>query len=978
MKRFCSCIFAFAAIATLVAADGLDFSPGKGKLPDSWRSGQPDQWSVSQPNGTLIFRVDVLGKSTVAIDQRKLGKPVPPATAWRIAGKLRMPSPGASAYAGCGILLLNTADGKDGWEIAIRKNGSAILKDRGKNQIVAKGSDIGDPAAAPLSLEVVFGEGKIQLYCNGKIIFDQALNEGVAPEYFGISVVDAVCEIEDLSVTPVKMEQPVADKLTAQAVNVAPRMLASATREAVPGYPPALAADGRETTSYQSNAGDAFLELYSASPFPLRGIGIVFPDKKELIAKDFTIEVLTQKGWEKLTAFAGNVQQKVYFSPREPIAVSGVRYSREAGPDYLSGVAELAVYADRDIGPFPPFRNVAAEAHCETSHQRYRGGDVSKAVDADPDTVWVAGPSAHYFLTFGSPARVSMIELDFGTPERAAKSYLIQILKNGRWETAFSVDHNDETVRHHPFHPFELISGVRYIPREAGQASRTDLAEIKVFSCDAPGDAISPPAPPRQDKSQRPESPAAGIFLTDHWRNFYPFPEEYTDQVDGVVFYALWRDIEPEQGKFDWSQIDRVLDECRRHQQKVVLKLLAGNYCPEWIYRAGAPRVLESSPEGRVWAEKNPEKVKDYNPPCYWDERYLKFLRSAVGAMAERYDKDMALDAVQMTMAGTGEMGRFYCLPHELWVKAGYSDEGFAAAMIRLMDFYVEKFPLTFVVTQISYIASNGSATPALLVAKHAVEKKVIVEQCTLDQAMSSSISKYASSEGPTNFVEIYRYLRGKTTISGEMNAGFSYNQSAPLYVKYFPEVLFQSFANGLGLGFTRISVYPADVLHPRAREIVLWAHRRIGKDLADTPSAWLFLHADPAADPHVGLTMKTTLPEYPGLLGGRLCRRLSAGETAEFEIAPEFAARNPDGFLIRVVWFDQEGVAWSCRSEKQQLFKSVADGKNRWRESCFVFRPEKGENPEFSILSAAGANDLKLHFVEVFPRHSVPEKILP
>lgn len=254
----------------------------------------------------------------------------------------------------------------------------------------------------------------------------------------------------------------------------------------------------------------------------------------------------------------------------------------------------------------------------------------------------------------------------------------------------------------------------------------------------------------------------------------------------------------------------------------------------------------------------------------------------------------------------------------------------------------------------------------------------MVVEQCTMDQAMSSSISLYASCEGPTNFVEIYRYLKGKTTISGEMNAGFSYNQSEPLYVKYFPEVLFQAFANGLGLGFTRISVYPADVLHPKSKEIVLWARRRIGKDLADTPSAWLFLHADPAADPHVGLTAKNMLPEYPGLLKGRLCRRVPAGEAAEFEIAPEFAARNPDGFVIRVIWFDQDGSSWSCRSEKKQLIKVAADGKNCWRETCFSFRPEKDEKPEFSIMGEKGEKDLKLHFIEVFPRYSIPEKILP
>jgi F5/8 type C domain-containing protein/glycosyl hydrolase family 42 (putative beta-galactosidase) len=670
-----------------------------------------------------------------------------------------------------------------------------------------------------------------------------------------------------------------------------------------------------------------------------------------------------------------------------------LRYVWHKAPSYTTGLSEIRVFSESKPGVFPKERNIANLAFVETSHRRYRPGVVSKAVDGDVNTFWHAGPYAHLFLRFGSPVRVSRIGVHFGDYNGRCSDYLIQARQNGVWRTVKSIYGNDNIDNTHIFMPYITVEGIRFIPLTTAQISETLLGEIEVFSYDTPKPYKAFPdewAKVLTQKNKKRHKPF-GIYAVDHWRDFFPLPEGLF--IDGVEYYALWKDLEPSKGSFDWAPIDEALYECGKHDQKVILKFLAGSYCPDWIYtQSGVPKVVSAKELKKLNAS--------YDPPVYWDEKYLKVLSETVHELGGRYDGNANIDSVIMSLAGTGEMGRFWSLPQACWDRAGYTDQVFTDACKKIIDIYCGSFKKTPLICQISYIASNGSATPALLVARYAAEKGVMVEQATLDDLMGSSKYKCKSVEGPVSYIDIYNKIKTKTGISTEANTGYVYNQSKS-YPSRFSEVLWQAFLNSLGLGVEHISIYPGDLLQPKNKELIEFARRRLGKGVADTPSAWINFRGAPLENPAVGIELiegaeKTIAPSK--LVKKRLCRRTDIANGAkaiELKLSHVFLGRIKDGMKVRVIYLDSGKDQWTLRYNENGIWKKapLADkfridaiaGKDTvrkndsgvWREAVFILPTLVSNTPTQLKIDAGDEGDEYIHFLEVANRHARLENIL-
>lgn len=136
-----------------------------------------------------------------------------------------------------------------------------------------------------------------------------------------------------------------------------------------------------------------------------------------------------------------------------------------------------------------------------------------------------------------------------------------------------------------------------------------------------------------------------------------------------------WSDIQPEKDKFDWSEIDKVMEEWGakgyRFSLRVCCSETSERQCfatPEWLYNMGcAGGFYPPFPnEDPAWWERfadddsykveifaNPVKYcKKYWEPDYCDPLFLEYLDKFIENMAEKFDNDPRVEFVDFGSYG--------------------------------------------------------------------------------------------------------------------------------------------------------------------------------------------------------------------------------------------------------------------------------------------------------------------------------------
>jgi hypothetical protein len=104
------------------------------------------------------------------------------------------------------------------------------------------------------------------------------------------------------------------------------------------------------------------------------------------------------------------------------------------------------------------------------------------------------------------------------------------------------------------------------------------------------------------------------------------------DFVDGAAIAVQWKDIEPEQGRYDFSKLDRWVDLAVEESKDLSFALMAGWFTPPWVYDAGAKSVT-------IRINRNPQNVggpvcSDITLPVPWDPRFIASYNQAIASIA--------------------------------------------------------------------------------------------------------------------------------------------------------------------------------------------------------------------------------------------------------------------------------------------------------------------------------------------------------
>jgi acetyl esterase/lipase len=117
--------------------------------------------------------------------------------------------------------------------------------------------------------------------------------------------------------------------------------------------------------------------------------------------------------------------------------------------------------------------------------------------------------------------------------------------------------------------------------------------------------------------------------------------------ITGVYLIYHWRLLEPQQGRLDFTRLDRVIERVRRHGRYYKLAINPGIYSPDWLYTKGARafETLGSNPARKQLYQK-PLRI-----PLPWDAVFQASYFATLSKVAEHYREDPNFRAVTLTVA---------------------------------------------------------------------------------------------------------------------------------------------------------------------------------------------------------------------------------------------------------------------------------------------------------------------------------------
>jgi hypothetical protein len=206
----------------------------------------------------------------------------------------------------------------------------------------------------------------------------------------------------------------------------------------------------------------------------------------------------------------------------------------------------------------------------------------------------------------------------------------------------------------------------------------------------------------------------------------------------GISWKFRWSTIEPQDGVYDWSLIDRAIQDSQHAGKKVMLRVVAGIYSPPWIAQEAAMVTFSNA---QLFTPANyPPTV---SMPIPWDQTYLSKWEQFIAAYGQRYNANPEIWSIQMPGGGfIGEMS----LPQAdaTWAQVGYTDAKITAAWESIVTAFRQAFAGTPTNLDIDEPLSKGHALPAILSwVLQTYPGKVYIQQNGLRAAYADNLNLY-------------------------------------------------------------------------------------------------------------------------------------------------------------------------------------------------------------------------------------------
>jgi hypothetical protein len=186
-------------------------------------------------------------------------------------------------------------------------------------------------------------------------------------------------------------------------------------------------------------------------------------------------------------------------------------------------------------------------------------------------------------------------------------------------------------------------------------------------------------------------NPGAGLVINNEFYQEGAPYNAWRSEVFNIAYNRFrWKDLEPEEGVYDFSVILNWMRPWRKAGYRVAFGVKSTDMemtcTPEWVFKAGVPAVSHRG-----------GKQKD---PVYWHPLYMQKYLGFIKKIGEAFEGMDGLEYVDMRGIGVwGEMhlGTFF---NDMWNKEemsryGYTDDAYKDAYRKMIDAYRIAFPTT-------------------------------------------------------------------------------------------------------------------------------------------------------------------------------------------------------------------------------------------------------------------------------------------
>jgi hypothetical protein len=200
------------------------------------------------------------------------------------------------------------------------------------------------------------------------------------------------------------------------------------------------------------------------------------------------------------------------------------------------------------------------------------------------------------------------------------------------------------------------------------------------------------PRPPRPSTG---DSVPSGLVVVRHVNDSPQQDRQLYDKaiknpfISGVAFQIHWSEIEPVEGRPDWSKLDQLFAAAESSKKWVQLCVYAGFFSPAW--------ALEGARTDQFPAQYGPDKGKVLSLPMPWDTAHLNHWFEFLKQLNDRYGKSPAFRVIAADgpTSVTAEM----TLPKDprKWREDGYTARKYVQAWQRVFQVYATGFPNQFI-----------------------------------------------------------------------------------------------------------------------------------------------------------------------------------------------------------------------------------------------------------------------------------------
>lgn len=164
--------------------------------------------------------------------------------------------------------------------------------------------------------------------------------------------------------------------------------------------------------------------------------------------------------------------------------------------------------------------------------------------------------------------------------------------------------------------------------------------------------------------------------------------------IAGTYLGYAWSQLEPQQGVFNWAQLDNDMQPWLANNKKVILRVSPSGWArwfpnlkswwPSWVSSLGVQSVTES--DGAI-------------KPCYWAPAFLQAYSTFIATFGARYDGNSNIICVEMGIGDGGETkpdtNNSNPQRLQMWQKIGYSDAVWWDTIQKIAGFYQGAFKQT-------------------------------------------------------------------------------------------------------------------------------------------------------------------------------------------------------------------------------------------------------------------------------------------